>query len=58
MGEIVNDVISSLQGLSALEFAGLVFGVINVLLLIKADIRNWIFGILYILVSFVIFWQS
>ena len=58
MGEIVNDVISSLQGLSALEFAGLVFGVINVLLLIKEDIRNWIFGILYILVSFVIFWQS
>lgn len=58
MGEIVNDIIGSLQGFSALEFAGLVFGVINVLLLIKEDIRNWIFGILYILVSFVIFWQS
>ena len=58
MGEIVNDIIGSLQGFSALEFAGLVFGVINVLLLIREDIRNWIFGILYILVSFVIFWQS
>jgi len=58
MGEIVNEIIGSLQGFSALEFAGLVFGVINVLLLIKEDIRNWIFGILYILVSFVIFWQS
>jgi nicotinamide mononucleotide transporter len=58
MGEIVSNIIDSLQGLSILEFAGLVFGVINVLLLIREDIRNWIFGILYILVSFVIFWQS
>lgn len=41
-----------------LEFSGLVFGLLCVVFLIKENIWTWPFGILYVLVSFVIFWQS
>jgi len=43
--------------LSWLEVAGLVFGLINVILLIRENIWTWPAGIIYILISLAIFWE-
>jgi nicotinamide mononucleotide transporter len=40
-----------------LELAGLVFGLLAVWLLIKQHILTWPIGIIYVLISFVIFWR-
>jgi nicotinamide mononucleotide transporter len=47
-----------LKNIDQLEAAGLIFGLITVVLLIKEKIWNWPAGITYILISFVIFWQQ
>lgn len=41
-----------------LELSGLVFGLLAVYFLIKENIRTWPIGIIYVLISFVIFWQQ
>lgn len=41
-----------------LELSGLVFGLLAVFFLIKENIRTWPTGIIYVLISFVIFWQQ
>jgi nicotinamide mononucleotide transporter len=41
-----------------LELSGLVFGLLAVYFLIKENIRTWPTGIIYVLISFVIFWQQ
>lgn len=41
-----------------LEFLGLVFGIITVWLLIKENILNWPAGIVYVLISLVIFYRT
>ena len=41
-----------------LDFLGLVFGLLAVYFLIKESIFTWPSGIIYILISFVIFWQQ
>ncbi len=40
-----------------LELAGLVFGLLAVWFLIKQNILTWPSGIIYVLISFVIFWR-
>jgi nicotinamide mononucleotide transporter len=40
-----------------LEFLGLVFGLLAVWYLIKQNILTWPAGIIYVLISFVIFWK-
>jgi len=40
------------------ELSGLVFGLLAVFFLIKENIRTWPTGIIYVLISFVIFWQQ
>ena len=44
--------------ISLLEFSGLVFGLLCVYFLIKQNIFTWFCGIVYVLISFVIFWQT
>ena len=58
MNDFIVSIIEYARGISILEFLGLIFGLVTVNLLIKQDIKNWFFGIAYVLVSFVIFWQS
>jgi nicotinamide mononucleotide transporter len=41
-----------------LELSGLVFGLLAVFFLIKENILTWPSGIIYVLISFVIFWQQ
>ena len=43
--------------INALEAAGLIFGLLAVWLLIKQNIWTWPAGIIYVLISFVIFYQ-
>ena len=44
--------------IDVLELLGLVFGILAVFFLIKENILTWPSGIIYILISFVIFWQQ
>ncbi len=43
--------------IDTLELAGLVFGLLAVWFLIKQNILTWPSGIIYVLISFVIFWR-
>lgn len=44
--------------MSTLEALGLIFGLLCVYFLIKENILTWPCGIIYVLLSFVVFWQS
>lgn len=44
--------------MSTLEAMGLIFGLLCVYFLIKENILTWPCGIIYVLLSFVVFWQS
>lgn len=55
---MVQDIIEYASRMDILEFAGMVFGLLCVLFLIKEHILTWICGIIYVLISFVIFWQA
>ncbi len=55
---VIDDILTYLSDMGGLELAGLIFGLLNVFFLIRQSIKNWFFGILYILISFIIFWQS
>lgn len=46
------------KSINALELSGLIFGLLCVYFLIKQNILTWICGIIYVLISFVIFWQA
>ena len=56
--EICQQIESTVQGLDLWGIAGLVFGLLAVYFLIKESIWTWPSGILYVLVSFVVFWQA
>lgn len=58
LNEIWDGIVSGIGQLDIWGLAGLIFGVLCVLFLIKENIWTWPFGILYVLVSFVVFWQS
>ena len=45
------------QNIDQLELAGLVFGLLAVWFLIKQNILTWPAGIIYVFISFVIFWR-
>ena len=58
MKRILENIIEYSFSISGLEFLGLIFGLLAVYYLIKQNILTWISGILYVLISFVIFWQA
>lgn len=57
MNEIIQNIISSATALDIYELAGLIFGILAVWYLIKESILTWPAGILYVLVSFFVFWK-
>ncbi|MBT8219610.1 MAG: nicotinamide riboside transporter PnuC [Bacteroidia bacterium] len=58
MDSILSEMLSYVSGMGGLELVGLIFGLLAVIFLVKARIITWPFGIAYVLVSFVIFWQA
>lgn len=58
MDNWLESITSYVTQIDILEVAGLVFGLLAVLYLIKENILTWPFGIAYVLVSFVIFWEQ
>ena len=58
MMEVASNIIEYAARINWLEAAGLFFGLACVILLIKENIWTWPAGILYVLVSFVIFFQA
>lgn len=58
MEELINGILNYGRNIDILELLGLIFGLLAVYYLIKENILTWPFGILYVLVSFVIFWQE
>src|SRR5690606_10600932 len=51
------DILEYAKEMNLLEAAGLVFGLLAVYYLIKENILTWPAGIIYVLISFVIFYQ-
>ena len=58
IGSFFNEIIAYASGLKLLELAGLVFGLLCVWFLIKQNILTWPMGIIYVIISFVIFMQA
>ena len=58
MHEIWQGIIEYASQIDFLELLGLVFGVLCVWFLIKQNILTWPAGIIYVLISFVIFWKA
>ena len=57
MHEIWQEIISYAGQIDFLELMGLIFGLVCVWFLIKQNILTWPAGIIYVLISFVIFWR-
>ena len=57
MQEIVQSIVDYLINIDWLEASGLLFGLLAVYYLIKESIYTWPAGIIYVLISFVIFWR-
>lgn len=57
MNQFTNEIISYAISIDLYEFLGLLFGLLAVWYLIKESILTWPAGILYVLVSFVVFWK-
>ena len=56
--QFFQEAVNYASAIKLLEFAGLVFGLLCVWFLIKQNILTWPAGILYVLISFVIFIQA
>ena len=56
--EILRNAWDYATGIGFLGLAGLLFGLLCVILLIKQHIWTWPMGIIYVLISFIIFWQA
>ncbi|OEK05857.1 hypothetical protein BFP71_06990 [Roseivirga misakiensis] len=56
--EIWDQIVSTALSMDLWGIAGFLFGLLAVYFLIKESIWTWPFGILYVLVSFVVFWQA
>ena len=56
--EILREIWFYIGQIDWLEAGGLFFGLACVILLIKENIWTWPMGIIYVLISFVIFWQT
>ena len=57
MHQYVNEIINYALGIDLYELSGLVFGLLAVWYMIKECVLTWPAGILYVLVSFVVFWK-
>lgn len=57
MNQIFEEIISYALGIDLYEFVGLIFGLLSVWYLIRESVLTWPAGILYVLVSFVVFWK-
>ena len=57
MQNFLSEIANYAQQIDFLEFLGLVFGLLAVWFLIKQNILTWPSGIIYVLISFVIFWR-
>ena len=57
MQEIWQEIISYASHIDFLELLGLIFGLVCVWLLIRQNIYTWPAGIIYVLISLVIFWR-
>ena len=55
---ILEEVISYASGIKILEFGGLLFGLLCVWFLIRQNVLTWPAGIIYVLISLVIFIQA
>ena len=55
---VFGEIIRSIRSLNLLEASGLVFGLLCVLFLIKEKVWTWPLGIIYVLISFVIFFEA
>ena len=58
MTEFWHEVLTYASEINLLEFLGLVFGLLAVWFLIKENLYTWPAGIIYVLISFVIFYQA
>lgn len=58
MQQLLEDILAYAVQIDILELSGLVFGLLAVFFLIKENIFTWPTGIIYVLISFVIFWQQ
>lgn len=56
--EVLKSAWTYATGLGFLGFAGFIFGLLCVILLVRQNIWTWAMGIIYVLISFVIFWQA
>ncbi|MEN8248740.1 MAG: nicotinamide riboside transporter PnuC [Bacteroidota bacterium] len=57
MQEFWSEVVRYASQIDMLELAGLIFGLLAVWFLIKQNIYTWPSGIIYVFISFVIFWR-
>ncbi|MEO9806117.1 MAG: nicotinamide riboside transporter PnuC [Reichenbachiella sp.] len=57
MTQIGHEILNYALGIDSYEFLGLIFGLLAVWYLIKESILTWPAGILYVLVSFIVFWK-
>ena len=57
MNEFLDGILEYARHMDLLELAGLVFGLLAVWWLIKQNIYTWPAGIIYVFISFVIFWK-
>ena len=57
MQEIWQEIIAYAAHIDFLELMGLVFGILCVWFLIRQNILTWPAGIIYVLISFVVFWK-
>jgi nicotinamide mononucleotide transporter len=56
--DIWSDITEYFIQINAWELTGLLTGVLAVVFLIRQQMVNWAFGIAYVLVSFVVFWEA
>ena len=55
---MLDSISSYLMNMGMLEFVSFVFGLLCVYFLIRENILTWICGIIYVLISFYVFWQA
>ena len=58
MDNVLKGIVEYAVSINVLELSGLIFGLLCVYFLIKQNILTWICGIIYVLISFVIFWEA
>jgi len=56
--EIWSEAVNYLTHINAWELIGLITGILAVIFLIRQQMLTWPFGIAYVLVSFVVFWEA